>query len=113
MQASVNGSTCTSPRVLPGHAHHTRRASCCQTVFEKEAKVCYPKASDQRFPGTGSSVQAEQEATMPWNKRELLRQLREAVRRKLSPSEIRELERLARQYGATAKEIAEAKRGNA
>lgn len=49
---------------------------------------------------------------MPWNKKELLRQLREAYRRKLPPSEIRELERLAKQYGATAKEIAEAKRGH-
>lgn len=50
---------------------------------------------------------------MPWNKRDLLRQLREACRKKLPSSEIRELERLARQYGATAREIAEAKRGHA
>ncbi|MGC8873987.1 MAG: hypothetical protein ACP5SI_06000 [Chloroflexia bacterium] len=50
---------------------------------------------------------------MPWNKKDLLRQLREAYRRKLPRSEIRELERLARQYGATAREIEEARRGNA
>ncbi len=46
---------------------------------------------------------------MPWNKRELLRQLRAACRKGLARKEIRELERLAREYGATAEEIARAK----
>jgi hypothetical protein len=48
---------------------------------------------------------------MPWNKRELLRQLREACRKEMPRSEIRELEQLARQYGATRQEIAKAKQG--
>jgi len=47
---------------------------------------------------------------MPWNKRELLRQLREACRKGMPRSDIRELERLAREYGASREEIAKAKR---
>ncbi len=46
---------------------------------------------------------------MPWNKATLLRQLREACRKGLPQAEIRELERLARTYGATRAEIAKAK----
>ena len=47
---------------------------------------------------------------MPWNKGELLRQIRTASRRKnVDRAELRELERLARQYGATREEIAKAK----
>jgi len=47
---------------------------------------------------------------MPWNKGELLRQIRAASRRKdADRAELRELERLARQYGATWEEIAKAK----
>jgi hypothetical protein len=46
---------------------------------------------------------------MPWNKLSLLRQIREACRKKASRADIRELERLARQYGATWEEIARAK----
>lgn len=46
---------------------------------------------------------------MPWNKRELLRQLREAYRRQVPREEIRQLERLAREYGATRDEIARAR----
>jgi hypothetical protein len=46
---------------------------------------------------------------MPWNKREILRQLRAACRKGFSRTEIRELERLARQYGATREEISKAK----
>jgi hypothetical protein len=47
---------------------------------------------------------------MPWNKAALLRQIRTASRRKdIDRAELRELERLARQYGATRAEIAKAK----
>ncbi len=46
---------------------------------------------------------------MPWNKLALLRQIREACRKKADRAEIRQLERLARQYGATREEIAKAK----
>ena len=46
---------------------------------------------------------------MPWSKAALLRHLRKAYRKDVSTAEIRELERLARQYGVTRKEIAQAK----
>lgn len=46
---------------------------------------------------------------MPWNKGELLRQIRAACRKGVDQAELRELERLARQYGATREEIARAK----
>lgn len=47
---------------------------------------------------------------MPWNKGELLRQIRAMSRhRNCDRAELRELERLARQYGATREEIAKAK----
>jgi hypothetical protein len=48
---------------------------------------------------------------MPWNKQSLLRQLRQAYRKGLPRADIRELERLARRYGATREEIARAKKG--
>jgi hypothetical protein len=46
---------------------------------------------------------------MPWNKGELLRQIKAACRKGVDRAELRELERLARQYGATREEIAKAK----
>ena len=46
---------------------------------------------------------------MPWNKGELLRQIKSACRKGVDGAELRELERLARQYGATWEEIAKAK----
>ena len=46
---------------------------------------------------------------MPWNKGELLRQIKTACRKGVDRAELRELERLARQYGATWEEIAKAK----
>ncbi len=46
---------------------------------------------------------------MPWNKGELLRQIKQAVGKGAGRAEVRELERLARQYGATWEEIAKAK----
>lgn len=47
---------------------------------------------------------------MPWNKAALLRQIRAASRRKdVDRAELRQLEQLARQYGATRAEIAKAK----
>lgn len=46
---------------------------------------------------------------MPWNKRSLLQQIRQAYRKGLPRSEIRRLEQLARSYGATRKEIDQAK----
>lgn len=46
---------------------------------------------------------------MPWNKGELLREIRRAWEKGLDRAEIRELERLARLYGATREEIARAK----
>ncbi len=48
---------------------------------------------------------------MPSNKKEVLRQIREASRKGLPAAEIRELERLARDYGATGEEISKAKTG--
>ena len=47
---------------------------------------------------------------MPWSKSGILRQLRAACQKGLRRAEIRELERLAREYGATREEIAKAKR---
>lgn len=46
---------------------------------------------------------------MPWSKSELLRQLRKAYQKGIAASEIRELERLARQYGVSREEMARAK----
>ncbi len=46
---------------------------------------------------------------MPWNKGELLREIRRAWAKGLDRAEIRELERLAQLYGATREEIAQAK----
>lgn len=46
---------------------------------------------------------------MPWNKGELLRELKRAWKKGVDRSELRELERLARQYGATWEEIAQAR----
>jgi hypothetical protein len=46
---------------------------------------------------------------MPWNKGELLRQIKTACQKSMDRAELRELERLARQYGATWEEIAKAK----
>ncbi len=46
---------------------------------------------------------------MPWNKKDILRQIREACKKELSPAEVRDLERLAREYGATGEEISKAK----
>jgi hypothetical protein len=48
---------------------------------------------------------------MPWNKSGVLRQLRQAYRKGLPRSDIRKLEKLAREYGATREEIARAKKG--
>lgn len=48
---------------------------------------------------------------MPWNKGELLKEIRRAWEKGLDRAEIRELERLARLYGATREEIARAKGG--
>jgi uncharacterized protein YprB with RNaseH-like and TPR domain len=49
------------------------------------------------------------EVPMPWNKGELLREIRRAWQKGLDRAELRELERLARLYGATREEIARAK----
>ncbi len=46
---------------------------------------------------------------MPWNKGELLREIKRAMSKGADRGELRELERLARQYGATWEEIARAK----
>ena len=46
---------------------------------------------------------------MPWNKGELLRQIKKAVGKDVDRADLRELVRLARQYGATWEEIARAK----
>jgi hypothetical protein len=46
---------------------------------------------------------------MPWNKGELLRQIKSLCKKGADRAELREFERLARQYGATWEEIAKAK----